>query len=232
MKVISANYGNDSVALIRWAYEQGWTDAIIVSVDTGFAAAAFGPRVLAAEAWATALGFTCQRLRAPLDFAHLVQAQGEFPTPKFQWCAAYLKGDTLRAWLAKHDPLLEAAILLARRRSHSPLFFDLPAEIIEAPEYRERRVMHPLYLHSETDVRALVAKTPLPWLTHRSLECDPCVNSPPHERARLAAPERGRLAALEQAMGTPYFAEAAPASIPAKTFIFDQGCGSPYGCGL
>ena len=36
MYIISASYGNDSVAMIRWAYERGLKDVHVVYIDTVF----------------------------------------------------------------------------------------------------------------------------------------------------------------------------------------------------
>lgn len=36
--VLSASYGNDSIAMLRWAYEQELADVTVVYCDTGWAA--------------------------------------------------------------------------------------------------------------------------------------------------------------------------------------------------
>ena len=227
LHVLVANFGNDSLALMAYAAEQNWPEVTVVSVDTGFANPDWPQRVLAAEDYARRLGFTVVRLQAQPDFASLVKAQEEFPTPKFQWCAVYLKGDTLRRWLEKVDPLKTAKMVLARRRSQSPKFADLPEYVAHDEAYAGRLIWHPLYLHSEEAIKALVAKTPFPWSPHRSLECDPCVNSSFAELRRASPQVQARLQALELEMGGTFLQK----NTPEKAFIFDIGCSSPYGCG-
>lgn len=36
MNVISVSYGNDSLAMIQWAHENGLDDVIVVYIDTGW----------------------------------------------------------------------------------------------------------------------------------------------------------------------------------------------------
>lgn len=233
-KLIVANYGNDSVGLIQFAHSQKWKNTQILSIDTGWMSTDFQTRVHIAEKWAKNLGFPVFRLKASPDFSALVQAQEEFPSPKFQWCAVYLKGDTIRKWLNQHDPMKEMTVVLARRRAQSPLFFDLPEQQDHTEEYNERSVWNPLFSHNDAALQALISKTPLPWLSHRSLECDPCVNSDSADRARLKQPEKERLLSLEKKMGQTLFDAGNPSCFSAHSahFIFDMGCGSPYGCGL
>jgi 3'-phosphoadenosine 5'-phosphosulfate sulfotransferase (PAPS reductase)/FAD synthetase len=228
LRVIVANFGNDSVALMAYAAQHKWSQIYVVSVDTGFAHPDWSERVGLAERYARSLGFTVLRLTAQPDFVNLVRAQGEFPTPKFQWCAVYLKGDTLRLWLEQVDPLKTAEIILPRRRSHSPQFAQLPEYLEQDESFAERRIWHPLYQHSELETRALVETTPLDWLPHRSLECDPCVNSSIAALNRADSRIQARVAALEHELGEPFLQK----TTVDKPFIFDMGCGSPYGCGL
>ena len=226
--MIVANFGNDSLALIAYAFAQKWPNVTVVSVDTGFEHPDWSLRVSAAEDYVRSLGFHVVRLQARPDFAGLVRAQGEFPTPKFQWCAVYLKGDTLRTWLEKIDPLKTAKIILARRRSQSPKFAELPEYVEQDEAFAGRLIWHPFYMHQEAEIEALLAITSFEWLAHRSLECDPCVNSSIAEFKRTILPVQKRLEDLEAEMGESFLQK----NTPDKPFIFDMGCGSPYGCGL
>jgi 3'-phosphoadenosine 5'-phosphosulfate sulfotransferase (PAPS reductase)/FAD synthetase len=45
MNIISSSYGNDSVALIRWAHEQRLPDVEVVYCDTGWASPTWAERV-------------------------------------------------------------------------------------------------------------------------------------------------------------------------------------------
>lgn len=244
MNALIANFGNDSIGLIQYAYAQKLADVAVVSIDTGWQNPAWDMRVDAAKAWVESLGFEWIRLKPTLNFAELVRAQQEFPSTRFQWCAIYLKGDTCRAWLGETDPLKTATILLARRRAHSVKFQALPEFSDQhAEEFGDRKIWHPLYLHSDSALARLVADTPFAWLPHRSLECDPCVNSDAGDLLRLDEVSLERLSALEREMQTPFLPQlyagetTIAAAYPhlkadAPHFLFDMGCGSPYGCGL
>src|ERR1700677_3046986 len=243
MNALIANFGNDSIGLIQYAYTQKLKNVAVVSVNTGWHNPAWSLRVREAEEWVKSLGFEWVRLKSRLDFAALVHAQEEFPSTKFQWCAIYLKGDTCRAWLAETDPLKEATILLARRRPQSAKFQDLPEFVAgQAEEFEDRKIWHPLYLNTEADLRHLVSETPFEWILHRSLECDPCVNSDAADLQRLRPDLIARVSQLEDDLHAPFlpgcyagkknlaaaWAHLTPGPSP---FLFDMGCGSPYGCG-
>lgn len=243
MNILIANFGNDSLGLIQYVVRLQLKEVVVVSVDTGFGNPVWQERIVQAQDWVSSLGFTSVRLQPKLDFAKLVQAQGEFPSTRFQWCATYLKGDTLRAWLSETDPLKTATVLLARRRSQSPQFSDLPEFVEGAEEFADRRIWHPLINTDEKQLQGLVRQTPFAWMPHRSLECDPCVNSDAADVLRLSTDLIERVSRLETLMQEPFLPElyqgetslkaALPNLKPGKSrFLFDMGCGSPYGCGL
>ncbi len=59
--VIFSSYGNDSVALIQWAHEQGLRDVVVVYSDTQWAADWWAARVEKLEWWVRSLGFWTDR---------------------------------------------------------------------------------------------------------------------------------------------------------------------------
>ncbi len=249
MYVIPANFGNDSVALIQWAAEQSLTDVAVVYVETGWAAPEWPARVEQCEAWVSGLGFKWVVLRPQADFVRLMQTRGSFPSRKFQWCAGFLKGLPLLAWLdqVECDPDLEATILLAHRRAAAVSLNQLPEHIEDSPHYGERAVWHPLFKHDDADILALVERSGSPILAHRSLECDPCVNSDQTDLCRMSTETLHKAAALETEMaaqlldpalyhGTADLVAARErtdcTAVSAGGNIFSMGCGSPFGCGL
>lgn len=52
--IVSTSWGNDSVALVQFLYERGFTDVTCVYCDTGWAASWWPARVEAMETWARA----------------------------------------------------------------------------------------------------------------------------------------------------------------------------------
>lgn len=251
MHIAIANYGNDSIALIQWAYEQQLSDLTVVSVDTGFAAPSWPARVQKAEHWVRSLGFTVVRLKSQVSFAEVVKTRGSFPSRKFQWCAGFLKGLAILEWLDSPaiDPEYRATILLAYRRSQSRKRAQLP-ELLESSEhYNDRHVWHPLFQHSLAERDALVQRAGFPLLGHRSLECDPCIQSTQNDWMRMEPTTIDRLTKLETELGQTMFTyadarnfqEAVTRAQQAgirfqgsvdEAGLFDQGCESPFGCGL
>ncbi len=167
MNILIANFGNDSIALIAWMYAQKMRDVQVISVDTGIAHPDWQKRVDQAEAWVKFLEFGWVRLTAKPDFAGLVKAQGEYPTAKFQWCATFLKGETIRRYLDQVDSLKEAEIWIAGAHPE--------AKREGAEEFGDRLIHYPFHDTSKKSLQDWLAKTPFTWILHHSLECDPCV---------------------------------------------------------
>jgi 3'-phosphoadenosine 5'-phosphosulfate sulfotransferase (PAPS reductase)/FAD synthetase len=237
MYIIPANFGNDSLALIQWAYEAKVTPVTVTYVDTGWAAPEWPARVERCKVWVESLGFHFVLLKPKVDFPTLMREQKGFPTRKFQWCASFLKGLPLLAWLDQpaNDPGCVATIMLAHRRSASRAKATLAEFIDESEHYGERNLWHPLYLHTLEERDALLQRAGFEVLSHRSLECDPCVNSDAVDVLRMDLSVIERTATLEkelhQKMLDPDLL-AQPIAMTNRAELFDMGCGSPYGCGL
>jgi 3'-phosphoadenosine 5'-phosphosulfate sulfotransferase (PAPS reductase)/FAD synthetase len=254
MKVIFGNYGNETIALIQWAAEAGLDELTVVSIDTGWAAGEWPARVHQGEQLAKSLGFKVVRLKPKADFARQTKEHQGFPSPKFQWCSGFLKGLTLVDWLDSCDPGCEATVLLGRRRVMSRAQAKLPEFVSASEHYGERKVWHPLYDYSDAQCHGLVERAGMAVLTHRSLECDPCINNNFADFIRLGALEIERTRGLEQELQQPMFApesygdqhgieqvvhwvkkqkkSVTLARHEALNGVGDMGCGSPFGCGL
>lgn len=248
--VIIANFGNDSIALIQWLKEKSFENITVLSVDTQWAAPMWQTRVAQAENWLQSLGFRHVRLKAKAGFSELIQHRGNFPTPKLQWCAGFLKGLPILEWLdsPQGDPEYQATILLAHRSESSPSRKNLPEYVEESEHYNERSVWHPLLHHRLKERNRLIQSSGFSLLPHRALECDPCVNSDPNDWLRLSESSVYRTQQLEKLMQQPMFDYPkgcsdlfeAIQSLKAKgnawqaqedADLFEMGCGSPYGCG-
>lgn len=176
MYYIIANFGDDSVALIQWAYECDFRNTIVLSVDTRWQAEAWKARVQTASKWIYKLNFKYQQLTTEYGFSELVLARNYFPSKKFHWCANFLKGLTLLNWLERSDPLGKGIILLPHRRSMSKGQEDLPDEIEDSEKFDNRKLCYPLANFNEDMRNELISKTPFKTpLNHRSLECQPCI---------------------------------------------------------
>jgi 3'-phosphoadenosine 5'-phosphosulfate sulfotransferase (PAPS reductase)/FAD synthetase len=116
--VIKASYGNDSVALIQWAYEQGLTDVAILYNDTGWAQRDWNARVTKLEAWAKSLSFHPHRTTSE-GLEALVRRKKGWPRQGIQFCTAELKMAPTEEWLDEHDPERAAVSLIGVRRCES-----------------------------------------------------------------------------------------------------------------
>ena len=204
MNVISSSYGNDSVALIQWAHEQALPDVTVAYCDTGWAAPHWPQRVQRGEVLAKSYGFATVRCES-IGMADLVRVKKGWPGNGQQFCTQHLKGVPFLEWIDKTDPECQAVVLIGKRRAESEKRKDTP-EFIESSEYHGgRKLWHPLYLHTDEQRDALLARAGFEALPHRSLECNPCVNANRGDFLRLTPGEIERVNDLEAEIGKPMF---------------------------
>lgn len=246
---ISASYGNDSMAMIKWAADHGLKGVTVAYCDTGWAAPGWPERVAEGEELAQRLGFDVVRLHS-MGMEALVRMKKGFPGNGQQFCTAWLKGLPFLQWIDEADPEHEAIVMIGKRRAESEDRKDTP-EWVEKSEYHgDRKVWHPLFLHSEAQRDDLLQRAGVKKLMHRSDECSPCVNANRLDLRRLSGQQIGKTAALEAEIGQPMlrvakhggargieqaiiWAKYSPGQYkPGIDDLFETGCGSPFGCGL
>lgn len=243
MNIIVGNYGNGTIALMQWAHQQQLPHVTVLYVDTGWSAARWQPRVTAGQAFAKACGFAAETLPASIDFFSLMQQRQAFPTSTQQWCAGILKGLPLLDWLDQQDPTCEATILIGKTRFSSRINQVLSEYVTDSDYYDGRTLRHPLVHETKTSFEALIQQAGFAVLPHRSLECEPCINATEADFQRMALEDVEKLTTLEQILGKPMFscpiaetvATAKAQQHPdTERYLekFDQGCSSPFGCGL
>lgn len=202
--VISSSYGNDSVAMVQWANENGLKDVVVAYCDTGWASPAWPERVRKCEAFAERLGYKTTRIKS-IGMEELVKIKKGFPGNAQQFCTAHLKGIPFLEWLDGIDKLSQSVVMVGKRRKESKKRADTP-EFIENSEYHGgRKLWHPLYLHNEDDRNALLRRAGIEILEHRSQECNPCVNANRSDFLRLTPGEIERVNDLEVNIGKPMF---------------------------
>lgn len=201
--VIFSSYGNDSVALIQWAYESGLDEVSVVYSDTGWAVDWWSTRVKAAETWVRSLGFAPVRTESE-GMERLIFRKKAWPRGgggKFQFCTSALKQQPALAWLSAMDPDGEAVCMVGIRREESRHRQSAPEWIEESSDHGNRQLHAPLVRHREADRNALLAKTPFLPLPHRSRECFPCVNANQGDLVVLSAERVEQIRQLEIRMG-------------------------------
>lgn len=231
--VMRSNYGDASIAMIQHLLERreqglGSTHGIVVYIETGWAARDWWRRVEQGEQLAKRAGFETIRLRAMQTFSELVLDRKGFPSSKFQWCAGFLKGLPFLDWLDERDPRLLWTIAIPKRQA----FYAYPlAEVVDECEFHgQRRVWHPLHAVSDEVAAALIMRAGFEVLGHRSLECDPCVNSHADDLQRLSSEDREKVRSLEEQVGQRMFVVIKKPHLAHRSF--SMGCGDPFGCGL
>lgn len=205
MNVISSSYGNDSIALIQWAYERGLRDVTVVYCDTGWSSPGWPLRVQEGDRFAKRCGFHAVRVKS-LGMEQLVKIKKGFPSNQHQFCTAHLKGLPFAQWIDEADPEGNAVVLIGKRRAESQKRRNTREIVGEGSDFHGgRKLWHPLYAHTDADRNALLDRAGFAPLAHRSLECNPCVNANREDFLRLTHGEIERVNDLEVAIGKPMF---------------------------
>lgn len=240
--VVPANFSDGSIALIQYLAQTVSVPVYVVFIHTGWAAASWPERVSLAKTFVQNKGFHWVELTSPCTFPRLVQDRKAFPSPKFQWCAALLKGTPLLHWLDDIDLTNEWTICLAKRQT---LMKALLTEYENSSEYYgERRIWHPLWQHTHPDINVLLTQAGLPRHPRRSLECDPCVHASPQDLSCLHPHDIEKTKILENTLQRPFFphlqgnievATQWARLQPPKSYshqAFGRGCADLFACGL
>lgn len=201
--VIFASYGNDSIALIQWAYENNLKNVVVAYSDTGWAAEWWPKRVERAEEWVASLGFATHRLTSE-GMEGLAKRKKAWPRGgggKFQFCTGELKEKPALEWLDEIDPDKEATCMIGIRREESANRAGFPEWTAGSEKHGGRELHAPLVRHAEAMRNELILKTPFEPLPTRSKECWPCVNARKAELKLLDDEAIIRIEALEKTMG-------------------------------
>lgn len=250
MNVISSSYGNDSMALIQWAYENNLFDVVVVFIDTGWANKNWSKRVKRGEWFARSCGFETVTIKPEIQFKELMKLKKGFPNQRFQWCSGILKGIPFLNWVDEIDTERNAVVLVGKRREESKERAGTPGYTNESEYHGARTLWHPLFKHTDNDRNALLKRAGFEVLPHRSMECSPCVNANAGDFRELSQDDIDKTNELELAVGKTMFRpqrhNGAAGIIevvkwaqygqgkytPGQNDLFSMGCGSPFGCGL
>ena len=202
--VIFSSYGNDSIALIRWAYNVSLKDVVVVFSDTGWAADYWADRVEFGEKWVNSLGFSTGRTESE-GMAGLLRRKKAWPRGgggRFQFCTEALKKAPARAWMDANDPLGESTCMTAIRRCESQNRATAPEWVTCSEDHGGRELWQPLVRHSNEERDGLIDQTPFDVLPYKSKECWPCVNAGKRELRHLELDRIDTIEILEAEMGT------------------------------
>lgn len=208
MFLLSCSAGNDSVAMIQLAYEQGFdlvAPVHVIYADTGWAALWWEERVRETEALCARYGFTFRRIRGEHTFESLMLKRKGFPMPGKTWCSFELKAKVFNAYVEEIDPDLDGVVLIGKRRDESVARRETPEWVRDSERHGYRTVWHMLAFVVEAERDAAVLRSGLSALPHRSQECAPCVNANRSDFKALTQAEIDRAILLENAVGKHMF---------------------------
>lgn len=176
MNIIFTSCGNDSVALAKWAFDEGLDDLHFAYSDTKWGSEEWGQRVNDFKYWVELKGAKFHIIDS-VGFKDLCKSYPAFPTNGMAFCSYELKIKPAKEWLNNIDPNLEATCYTGVRRCESPKRAQWPEWIEESDNHGGRSLCSPLVRHSDEMRNDIIERTPFPILEHRSKECTPCVNS-------------------------------------------------------
>lgn len=246
--VISISHGNDSLALVQWAHDNCldlFGEVVVAYCNTGWAKPSWRERVEVGKNLCERLGYQYIELSS-MGMHELVRMKKGWPGNGQQFCTMHLKGVPFLDWIDEWDKERTATVLIGKRREESEARKDAP-EFIECSEYHgDRRVWHPLYMHTKAMRDELLNKAGVEILPHRSDECSPCVNANRGDILRLGADELAKVNSLEVEIGKPMFRPKRFNGLGIYGVVMwakfgknheadvpdDGGCGSAFGCGL
>lgn len=242
MYVIRSNYSDNSIALIQWAYENELEGVQVCYVDTGWAGEGWLNHVVRCEEFVSRNGFHPVRLQSRVAFADLMAMKNGFPNQRYQWCSLHLKGITFLQWIDEIDPQSQAVIMIARRGAGHG---DVPKTIESCEYHGERKVWHPFHSLGDEQREGLLERAGIQSLGHRSLECDPCINSSIADLRRLAESDIAKTEELEEdieaTMFDPQMCAGAHGirkviqwaqSADHDALQLKYGCSASFGCGV
>lgn len=200
--VIFTSCGNDSVALIQFAIEQGMENIHAAYSDTKWGSAEWPARVSAVKDWCESNGVTFHTIESE-GFANLCKSTRKqaFPRDGMQFCSAELKIKPAMLWLDTLDPGKEARCLVGIRREESASRRQWPEWVDESDNHGGRELWSPLVRHTEEDRDELIDRAGFEVLPHRSRECFPCVNSGKLDLRDMSQDDVDKVAGLEAEMG-------------------------------
>jgi len=248
MNIISSSYGNDSIALIQWAHEGFVPDITCVYSDTGWAAPGWDDRVSEGEALAQSYGYNTIRIKS-MGMADLIRMKKGWPGNAQQFCTLHLKGVPFLEWIEEYDPERKALVIIGKRRAESRARQKTEEYLYDSEYHAGRTLWHPLYKHTNEERDALVQRAGMKVLPHRSQECSPCVNANRGDFMLLSNEQIERVCELEVEIGKPMFRPKRFGAVGIYGVMVwakhgrkrklmeydpleDEGCGSPFGCGL
>lgn len=174
--IVTCSFGNDSVALLRYMYENHKDQFCVLYNDTGWARDDWPLRVKNISSICFELGITVHITKS-VGMEAIVRRNKGWPMPasSMQWCTQHLKEGPSNYFYEKNDPNCEAVIVTGRRRAESQNRANLDRWQYESKKHGGRDVYNPLVNFDENERDIYIKRFGVEPLSHQSMECYPCV---------------------------------------------------------
>ncbi len=200
MNIVFTSCGNDSIALLQWAFEQELPEIHAAYSDTKWSSDDWPERVERVKQWVEASGGTFHTIESE-GFESMAKRKKAFPANGMAFCSYILKIEPAMEWMESFDPLKKATCLVGVMRLESERRKDWPVWIDESPNHGGRPLHSPLAKMSLFDRDALLDRAGFEVLHHRSLECSPCVNATIKDLQALTDTDVQKVHELEVVLG-------------------------------
>jgi 3'-phosphoadenosine 5'-phosphosulfate sulfotransferase (PAPS reductase)/FAD synthetase len=202
--IVFVSGGNDSVALVGFAYTQRLEDVAVVYTNTGWASPTWAQRVHLFSLWVELLGFRFYEVQSE-GMDALITRKKAFPANKPKFCTYELKILPALRWMDTIDPERAATCCVGIRREESEARATWPEYVESSENHGGRPLWSPLVRMTTIERDALLRQYRWSPLPHRSRECSPCVNSNRADLRMLPVADIEKVRAKEQQMGLTMF---------------------------
>jgi hypothetical protein len=198
--VIFSSCGNDSVALIQWAFENNLTDVVVAYSDTQWASPDWPERVDRVSVWVESNGGKFVVIPSE-GFKNLVKRKQAFPANGMGFCSYELKIKPAMEWLDDFDPEKKSVCYTGVMRIESQARKNWPLVKEDSPNHGGRKLVSPLAEMSVSERDALLNRAGFEVLPHRSMECSPCINASIRDLQHIHDTDVIKVINLENEMG-------------------------------
>jgi hypothetical protein len=198
--IIFSSCGNDSTALIQWAFESKLKNIVVAYSDTKWASPDWQERVDRAAAWITENGGRFVTIESE-GFPNLVRRKKAFPANGMGFCSYELKIKPAMEWLEQFDPDKTAVCYVGVMRIESENRKDWPLMKENSPNHGGRRLESPLADKTLKERDELLNRAGFEILGHRSMECSPCINATIKDIQQIPQADIIKVVNLEVEMG-------------------------------
>ena len=200
MNIIFSSCGNDSVALIQWAFDAELDHIVVAYSDTGWATPTWSARVDRVKDWVELNGGEMIIIKAE-TFPDLVRRKKAFPANGMGFCSYELKIKPAGEWLEAFDPEKKGVCYTGVMQIESEARKNWPEVLDSSPNHGGRKLVSPLATLTESARDSLLERAGFDVLPHRSQECSPCINATIKDLQDLPEVDVIKVRDLEKEMG-------------------------------